>query len=790
LVLQEATPNFSRSAPRLYSALKSFAALGLIGVSLNITPGCGGSTLSRVIQTAALIQVSISPSTATVNPSAQQRFTAAVSGTSNSAVNWVASAGSISSDGTFTAPANAGGAPIIVTATSLADSTQHATGVVSVVAALNLTIANTPLNAGVTGTPYGATLSATGGTTPYGWSVSGGALPAGIQLQSNGSLAGTPSQPGSYSFTVTVTDSASHKATQNFTLPVSLATSTGTFDGPAELPRVYLQTTMADTPAPGSLITVNSGSDLQSALNGAECGDTIQLQAGATFGAQIYTFPNKSCDDQHWIIVRTSTPDAQLPPEGTRMTPCYTGVASLPGRPSFNCSNPQHLLATITFSGGGSGPVFFADGANHYRLLGLEVTRVVGSGKSVTALVGPVMQGTMSQIVLDRMYIHGSPLHTEDTRRGVELSGGTSIAVQDSYISELHCAVQGTCSDSQAVSGGDGSLATGPIKIDNNFLESSGENIIFGGGSATQSPADIEIRFNHFFKPMFWLAGQPGFTAPAFIVKNHFELKNAQRVLFDSNMLEDDWGGFSQNGYSIVLTPKNQGNATGNVCPLCQVTDVTIRYVAISHVAGGFQIANTVSPPLNAVPLAGERYSIHDVIIDDVQRDLYVGFGNFAQVSTTAQPVLQSVMINHVTAFAPHELFNVGAPTPTKMTGFTFTNSIVLSGTYPMWSTGAYGTSDCANADVPLTIMNSCFSGYNFSYNAILSAPTEYSPSKWPAGNWFYSTPQDLDFVNYNNGDGGDYHLLPSSPAKGAASDGGDLGANVDAVLAAISGIQ
>jgi hypothetical protein len=132
----------------------------------------------------------------------------------------------------------------------------------------------------------------------------------------------------------------------------------------------------------------------------------------------------------------------------------------------------------------------------------------------------------------------------------------------------------------------------GPYKIDDNFLEAAGENLMFGGGAATQTPADIEVRFNHLFKPMFWLEGQPGYSAPAFIVKNHFEMKNAQRVLFDSNMVEDTWGGFSQHGASILIGPKNQDSGGESVCPLCQVTDVTVRFVTISHVSGAFQIAN------------------------------------------------------------------------------------------------------------------------------------------------------------------------------------------------------
>jgi hypothetical protein len=725
LVLQGASPSFSCSRRSLFPSLQGIAILALTAALLTIAAACGGA-----------------------------------GGASNSNQN--------------------------------APTTPQSQKTVS-----SLSITTSGLSAAVANRAYSASLSASGGTPPYKWTISAGALAPGILLQAaSGALAGTTGFQGNYSFTVTVTDAASKSATKSLALFVSPPTppipppttsSSSNFDGPAELPRIYLKTTMADTPAPGSIISVNAGGNLQAALDSAICGDTIELQAGANFAIKgNYTFPAKSCDSEHWIVVRTSAPDASLPPEGTRMTPCYVGVASLPGRPAFSCTQPQHLLATITYSGTSSGPITFANGANHYRLLGLEITRTANNGLPVTALISPAIGGTMNWIVLDRCYLHGAP--SVETRRGMELSGGTSIAMQDSYISDFHCKVGGTCTDAQAVSGGDGSLASGPYRIVDNFLEASGENIIFGGGAATQTPADIEIRFNHFFKPMFWMQGEPGFTAPAFIVKNHFELKNAQRVLFDSNLLEDTWGGYSQSGYSVVLTPRNQeGEFGGNVCPLCKVTDVTVRYTIISHVAGAFQIANTITLP-NGLPLDGERYSIHDVIADDIDGVKYAGYGTLAQVSTIAVPLLQKVAINHITAFPPRELFNVGGPGTLKMPGFVFTNSIVTSGEYPIWSIG--GSGDCANQDVPLNVMEQCFSGYTFSSNAILAAPTEYSPSTWPSGNWFYSSADAINFVSYNNGNGGDYHLLPSSPAKAAASDGTDLGANVDAVLTALSGVQ
>lgn len=464
------------------------------------------------------------------------------------------------------------------------------------------------------------------------------------------------------------------------------------------------------------------------------------------------------------------------------MTPCYAGVSSLQGRPKFVCSSTQKVLATISYSGTGNGPLILADGANHYRLVGLEVTREA-NGKSVVGLVERQVNGTVNHIVLDRLYMHGVP--SAETRRGVSFSGGTYMAIQDSYVSELHCFVTGTCMDSQAVAGGVGDQAMGQWRIVDNFLEAAGENILFGGGAATQTPADVEIRLNHLFKPMFWLQGQPGFTSPAFIVKNHFELKNAQRVLFDSNVLEDNWGGFSQHGYSVVLTPKNQDSGGTSVCPMCEVTDVTVRYVTISHVGGGFITGNGTSGS-GGVAQAGERYSIHDVIVDDINGDLYLGRGTFAQVGTVAQPLLQEVQINHITAFPQNALFNVGAPSTVQIPGFVFSNSIVAAGQSPVTSTGG-GTTNCAHDQNPIKTVNACFFNYTFSPNAVLASPLP--TSDWPSGNSFYSTTA-IGFVNYNNGNGGDYHLQSNSPAIGAASDGKNLGADVDAVLSAVNGVR
>ncbi|HEX5426331.1 MAG TPA: putative Ig domain-containing protein [Candidatus Acidoferrales bacterium] len=90
----------------------------------------------------------------------------------------------------------------------------------------NLAITTTsPLPDGAEGTPYSEQFSASGGTSPYAWSVaSGSTLPAGLTLSATGLLSGTPTAAvSSATFDVTVTDSETPavSVTQTFTLTIS-----------------------------------------------------------------------------------------------------------------------------------------------------------------------------------------------------------------------------------------------------------------------------------------------------------------------------------------------------------------------------------------------------------------------------------------------------------------------------------------------------------------------------------------------------------------------------------------
>jgi hypothetical protein len=77
------------------------------------------------------------------------------------------------------------------------------------------------LATGSLGHAYSATLLATGGASPYTWSTASGILPPGLTLSSGGLINGTPTLPGTYTFNVAVSDSASASVTGVFVIAIT-----------------------------------------------------------------------------------------------------------------------------------------------------------------------------------------------------------------------------------------------------------------------------------------------------------------------------------------------------------------------------------------------------------------------------------------------------------------------------------------------------------------------------------------------------------------------------------------
>ena len=158
-------------------------------------------------------------------------------------------------DGTPTAQ---GSFNVTITAT---DSSGGGQGAVArsyalVIAAPSIVVSPTSLPNGASGVAYSQTLSASGGTAPYAYTISAGALPAGLSLTSAGTLSGVPTTSGSFGFTVTATD-----ATTGATAPYAGA-------------RAYTLVIAAPT------ITVDTAS-LPTAAVGAAYSQTLTASGGA-----------------------------------------------------------------------------------------------------------------------------------------------------------------------------------------------------------------------------------------------------------------------------------------------------------------------------------------------------------------------------------------------------------------------------------------------------------------------------------------------------------------------------
>ncbi|MFL5577899.1 MAG: lectin, partial [Gemmatimonadaceae bacterium] len=306
------------------------------------------------------------------------------------------------------------------------------------------------------------------------------------------------------------------------------AAGSGALIGVAALPREYVQTSVASTPSGGRVIRVAAGGDLQAALDQAQLGDQVVLDAGATFVGNFVL--RKKSGGSGWITIRSS---GTLPAEGERMTAAKAGRLGL----------PKILTKQV-------GPAIATEpGAHHYRIMGVEI----GATSAVTFSYSLVDLGTVEKsqnslaltphdLILDRVYVHG---HAGlDFARCVALNSASS-AVVDSYISECH----GRGRDSQAIWGANGG---GPIKIVNNYLEGAGEVVMFGGDDSRAAELlthDVEIRRNHITRPVAWKG--------VWLVKNLLELKQGVRVLVEGNVLENHWAD-AQDGFAVVLKAVDQ----------------------------------------------------------------------------------------------------------------------------------------------------------------------------------------------------------------------------------------
>jgi len=484
----------------------------------------------------------------------------------------------------------------------------------------------------------------------------------------------------------------------------------------------------------GATITVPAGGDFQAALNAAQPGDQILLAAGATYTGP-FTLPVKAGNS--WILIRSSTADANLPAEGQRMKPSYAAVL-----PKIVSPDAGPAIQT-------------APGAHHYRFLGVEITTTATSLNYglVSFGDGGGAQNSLAQVphdlILDRTYIHGNA--TVNLSRCVALNSAAS-AVIDSYLSECHAKGQ----DAQAIAGWNG---PGPFKIVNNYLEGSGENVMFGGSDPSIPnliPSDIEIRRNYFFKPLAWYPA-------VWSIKNLLELKLGRRILIQGNIFENSWAE-SQTGFAMLIWSVNQSGTTS----WAQTADVWIRENIIRHAASGVMITDFNTDHPEYPTLYTQRVRFDNNLWEDISTS-WGGDGRLIQVASGSGQ-LTAIKFYHQTGFAERTLITIASGVTQQ---FEFANIIVDHGLYGIHADDA---SEQGALDLHMP-------GYLFAGNAVIGG----AAASYPTGNFFPATMNNVGFVNAA---GGDYRLAASSPYKNRGTDGTDLGADITAILNWTNGVD
>jgi hypothetical protein len=194
------------------SGLLSLACALIAFLCITLISSCGGGGNGT-------LTLAVTPKTSTMDQGQQLLFVATLGNdTKNQGVTWQPLTGSgcagtscgtltniTTTSVTFTAPSGlTTGISVSLEAIAKANSGVTATSTITIV--LPVTFTTTSLPNGSNGVAYNQTIITTGGVAPIAYSVGTGSIPAGLKLNSVGSIIGTPSSFGTSTFTINATD--------------------------------------------------------------------------------------------------------------------------------------------------------------------------------------------------------------------------------------------------------------------------------------------------------------------------------------------------------------------------------------------------------------------------------------------------------------------------------------------------------------------------------------------------------------------------------------------------------
>ncbi len=578
---------------------------------------------------------------------------------------------------------------------------------------------------------------------------------------------------------------------------------------PAVLVVAVIAMRSADIIVPTETDPIINGTALQSALNSAQCGDTVILQSGATYDGT-FLLNDKGCASSSPITVTSSTASA---------LPTRVGPADAP-----------NMARVRTLGGGINGSAFQVQpNAGWWVIDGLEITDN-GPNTTIIHMLVDASTPSVHDLAVKRSYIHNKETgsnYSRSIRFGVQFEGssllmqgnhiniigyyqpeiglgntyhldtmamlsitGNTITVADNFISTWYSGI--------FTGGGDTDPQNSAVLTDASLSSATFSNVtglIAGlivrmganktvrvdsvdGNTVTYTPTGVDA----IAEPpteAFWNFGDQGlvhditvtrntfYIDPDFaldviakngnIPKGYFEIKNAKRMTVEGNRFI----GFPS---LIAWTASNQ-NGTA---PWITTSDLVIRN-------------NWFSP---------------DPYTQGMRQAIIIGNNDYLHTDTPSRNVQihNNLFKNH------HGFLLVKGIDGLSLRHNTILNDGVGQGYYNIIggiehpsalsfvdNIASYSGAGMQCFTDPFTL-NWCFPAAEFSNNAVVDPYSRASMDVWGLGGILNPIVPDFAAVGFTDAASGDYRLLPSSLFKGMASDGADPGVDMDVLLAALGG--
>jgi hypothetical protein len=306
--------------------------------------------------------------------------------------------------------------------------------------AATLTVTPTTLPDGTLNAQYSQTLAATGGVSPYRWTVASGTLPTGLLLSTAGVISGMPSVSGSFSFTVQASDAESPAQAAKQALSITInatstslsITTTSSLAG-ATLNSVYTATVTATGGTQPYKWTLGTSSTLPPGFSPLTSGTPSATLSGTPTATGTFKFTlvvtDAASNTASASFLLTVTGSSTLNcPTTVNLTLCGTYLIGIGG---FNSSGGPTALGS-SFVANNSGDVISGVKAANDSVAGYSTSTITGGsyvmdssgdGRGVLTLIDSDANTTVFRFVLESAANAGPGVIEEFESNGTLASG-------------------------------------------------------------------------------------------------------------------------------------------------------------------------------------------------------------------------------------------------------------------------------------------------------------------------------------------------------------------------------